>query len=129
MSEPGWLQQAFFRAAQAAVVRDHGGRFGLRDPQALRATIERPRDKYRRGVTDVFPLAAGYGFALVRQQPFAAGNKRLALAAMFSFLQINGHQMTAGEAETAAVLRRIEEGDMLEGELGDWLAAHSRAGT
>ncbi|HYW04723.1 MAG TPA: type II toxin-antitoxin system death-on-curing family toxin [Gammaproteobacteria bacterium] len=128
MSEPRWLPAGFFRAAQVRLVREYGGRFGLRDDAALEAVVRRPCDKHQHGVGDLGPLAAGYGFVLVRRHPFRGANKRLALAAMYSFLRINGREFAAPEPEAVAVLRRVADGDMLEGELGDWVSGHLRPG-
>ncbi|HYW92909.1 MAG TPA: type II toxin-antitoxin system death-on-curing family toxin [Gammaproteobacteria bacterium] len=124
MSEPRWLPRTFFRAAQTQLVREHGGQLGLLDPAALGEVLRRPQDKYCRGIDEVAPLAAGYAFVLVRRRPFRDGNKRLALAAIYSFLHLNGRELAAPEAEAVSVLRRIEDGDMLEGELGDWVREH-----
>jgi prophage maintenance system killer protein len=49
--------------------------------------------------------AAAYGFALVLGHCFPDGDKRLALAIMDVFLQLNGLELTAGEADAVLTLR------------------------
>ena len=44
-------------------------------------------------------LAAGYGWRLLVNRPFAVGNKRMALAAMVTYLEMNRLTWKCGEVE------------------------------
>lgn len=45
---------------------------------------------------DIIEMAAAYGFHLCQDHPFLDGNKRIALVAMDTFLQLNGMELLAG---------------------------------
>lgn len=126
MTAPRWLPALFLHTAHAQLIRDHGGRPGLRDSVELQECLQRPIDKHRRGIAEPFALAAGYGHALARRRPFHDANDRLALMALCGFLQLNGYELDSSEPEAVHVLRRLTEGDMLEGELAEWLADRCR---
>ena len=53
-------------------------------------------------------LAASYGHGLCRGHPFVDGNKRIALAAIDVFLQLNGWELVAVEPEACPSLTRGE---------------------
>jgi len=44
-------------------------------------------------------LAAGYGWRILTNRPFAEGNKRMALAAMVTYLEMNRLTWKCGEVE------------------------------
>lgn len=70
-------------------------------------------------------MAAAYGFAFPKSHCFPDGNKRLSLAIIDVFLQLNGRELTAGEADAVVTIRAVAAGDMSEAELAAWIAAHS----
>ena len=55
------------------------------------------------------------------------GNKRVALVVMVAFLERNGVELTATNAEAAAVMLAVAAGELTEGELADWIDTHARA--
>jgi death on curing protein len=70
-------------------------------------------------------LAAAYGFGLARGHCFPDGNKRVALATMDVFLQLNGYELTAADSpETVATIRALAAGELTESELGVWITAN-----
>ncbi|GAB4232683.1 MAG: hypothetical protein OHK0028_08210 [Deltaproteobacteria bacterium] len=73
----------------------------------------------------MFDLAAAYGFGIVKNHPFIDGNKRLALAVMYVFLEINGYRLDAPEVEAADVILRLAAGELREKDLARWLKANS----
>jgi death-on-curing protein len=67
-------------------------------------------------------LAAAYGFALARDHCFPDGNKRVALATMDVFLQLNGYELTATDSpETVATIRALAAGELSEIQLAEWI--------
>jgi len=68
-----------------------GGQLGLRDPELLEAALYRPQTGY---YTDVLEEAAALWESLSQNHPFIDGNKRVAFAAVDTFLKINGKKIT-----------------------------------
>jgi death on curing protein len=60
---------------------------------------------YKRNVT-VPSLAAAYGWGLLRNHAFVDGNKRIALAAMVIFQDMNRWELTCTQAEETAMILR-----------------------
>ena len=70
----------------------YGGASGVRDPGQLEAALFRPQTGY---YGDLIAEAAALWESLSQNHPFIDGNKRTAFAAMFTFLAINGVEITA----------------------------------
>ncbi len=90
------------------VAKRQGGR-------VLESAITRPQHlaAYKRNVT-VPALAAAYCWGLLRNHPFVDGNKRIALAAMVVFLDLNGWELTCSQAEETAMILRAAAGEITE---------------
>ena len=69
-------------------------------------------------------LAAAYAFALTKDHPYIDGNKRIALVVMVAFLERNGVELMATNAEMLSVMLALAAGDMTEDELVRWIDAH-----
>ena len=66
-------------------------------------------------------LAAEYGWRILTIRPFAEGNKRMALAAMVTYLEMNGFTWNCGEVEETAMVLRAAAKGMQEGEWEAWV--------
>ena len=66
-------------------------------------------------------LAAGYGWRMLANRPFALGNKRMALAAMLTCLEMNGLTWNCGEVEETAMVLRAAAKEMKEDEWEAWV--------
>ena len=75
----------------------YGGSPGIRDRGLLEAALFRPQTGY---YADLLEEAAALWESLSQNHPFVDGNKRTAFAATYTFLAINGAQLTAGLDET-----------------------------
>jgi death on curing protein len=71
-------------------------------------------------------LAAAYAYGLIKNHPYVDGNKRIALVAMAAFLDRNGIELTASNAEAVATIMGLAAGEVSETELAQWIATHSR---
>ena len=60
-----------------------------------------------------------------RSHCFPDGNKRVALAIIDVFLQLNGFELNASEADAASTILALAAGDLTEDELADWITANS----
>jgi len=69
------------------LINKFGGSSGIRDQGALEAALLRPQSGY---YPDLIAEAAALFESLAVNHPFVDGNKRIAFAAMDTFLRING---------------------------------------
>jgi death on curing protein len=126
-AEPRWLGRLAIDEAHFRQIREHGGSHGLRDENALESALARPRQRRRYEPTATMAeLAAAYAYGLIKNHPYVDGNKRIALVAMAAFLDRNGIELTASNAEAVATIMGLAAGEVSETELAQWIATHSR---
>ena len=124
--EPRWVDRLVVEATQFDLVRDHGGLFGLRDEHGLEAALARPRQRLASTPeADVCELAAVYGHGLAASHPFHDGNKRIAFVTMAVFLELNGVELAATEAEVVTVMTALATGELDEDGLAKWLRSRT----
>ena len=121
-----WLTVRAVEAIHEQLIIRYGGSIGLRDASALDSAIARPKHliAYRSEVS-VPQLAASYGWGLLRNHPFVDGNKRIALAAIIVFLELNDWQWLANEVEEAARVLAAAAGEISEREWSLWVESSS----
>ena len=100
----------------------HGGLPGLRDEDLLESALARPRHlfSYHRD-TSLFTLAAAYVHGLLRNHPFADGNKRTAFVIGGIFLERNGQVLKALEEESVAMVVGLASKTLPEQDFSLWL--------
>ena len=110
------------RNVHSRLIERYGGITGVRDDNALESAIGRPRNlEAYGGVTSVPQLGAALAWALLRNHPFADGNKRSAFAAMDMFFELNGHRLTCSEVEETAMVLRAAASEITEEEWTAWV--------
>jgi death-on-curing protein len=126
--EPEWLKEAVVIAAHRAQILEHGGAPGIRDVGHLRSVLARPQNllAYGESRPSVFDLAACYGFGLAKGHCFVDGNKRIALIATLTFLELHGWLLNAPREQTIARVLELVEGRVTEGAFSSWLAESCR---
>lgn len=125
-SEPRWLSRLAIDEAHYRQLREHGGVYGLREEHALDAALARPHQRrHYDPEAGLHELAAAYVYGLARDHPFTDGNKRIALVALVAFLDLNGAELTANDAEAVTAMRAVAAGTMAETELAVWIKRHS----
>ena len=72
-------------------------------------------------VSSVGALGAALAWSILRNHPFADGNKRAALAGLTIFLDLNGHQLTCSEVEETAMVLRAASSEIDEAEWTAWV--------
>ncbi|BCO31173.1 death-on-curing protein [Thiohalobacter sp. COW1] len=102
----------------------YGGTSGLIDHAKLDSAMTRASNLAAYGEPDLAELAAAYGYGVTRNHPLPDGNKRAALVAIDIFLQLNGQELIADEAEVVRVIQALAAGNLEEPELADWIRAH-----
>jgi death-on-curing protein len=107
-------------------IREHGGVPGIRDESGLESALARPQQKWHyAGPTDLPALAAAYAFGLVRNHPYRDGNKRTGFLAMVTFLEMNGDDFEATDADVVAEIVALADGRLSEDAVADWIRQHS----
>ena len=124
--EPVWLTRLVVDAIHSDQIREHGGRPGTRDENALESALARPKQKWHDDrSSDVPTLAAAYAFGLVRNHPYSDGNKRIGFLAMVTFLGLNDRELDATDAEVVAEIVALAEGSLSEEDLAGWIPDHT----
>lgn len=117
-----YLTVAEVLAIHADQIERYGGSPGVRDQGLLEAAIYRPQTGY---YADHIEEAAALWESLSQNQSFVDGNKRTAFAAMYTFLAINGLQLTAGAEETYLFVANLYKTNQFKFDrLVPWLRAN-----
>src|SRR5215475_686010 len=117
-----YLTVAEVLAMHADQIDRYGGSHGVRDPGLLEAALFRPQTGY---YADLIEEAAALWESMSQNHPFIDGDKRTAFAATYTFLSINGAQLTADAQETEDfVLGLYEANQCTFDKLVPWLRAH-----
>jgi death-on-curing protein len=104
-------------------IERYGGIDGIRDPGLLEAALFRPQTGY---YEDLIEEAAALWESLAQNHPFLDGNKRVAFAATYTFLAINGVSITAEAGETFAFIDDLHQTGHFEfRRLAIWLRANT----
>ena len=126
MREPRRLTAEMVRALHSQLLAEHGGLPGMRDRGLLESALAAPRHRFAYRRTTLAREAAAHGFGLCRDRPFVDGNRRVSLAAMDVFLQLQGKELAAPEEEAVEVILALAEGELREAALAGWIARHMR---
>jgi death on curing protein len=79
----------------------------LRNPDGLEDALARPRNFAQYQSADFALQAAVLAIGIAETQPFVEGNKRAALAAMLTFVAINGFDLNASQEHRADWIIRL----------------------
>ena len=105
-----------------------GGAPGIRDLGVLESAVAQPRATF--GGVDLYPTlvekAAALCFSLVQNHPFVDANKRVAHAAMETFLVLNGAEIDAPVDDQERLMLDLAAGRIHRSQLIDWLSQHLR---
>lgn len=119
---PLWLTAEFLHAANAELVDRFGGLYGPCKENLLHSALDRPQNLFfYEADTDLFHLAAAYGFGIAKNHPFSDGNKRSAFIAMQTFLDINGWELVAAQTEAIVIMVALASDEITEKEVAAWL--------
>jgi death on curing protein len=66
-------------------------------------------------------VAASLGWGLIKNHAFIDGNKRIGIAALITFLTLNGHQLTCSTQEEISMVIRAAASEMTEEEWIAWV--------
>jgi death-on-curing protein len=105
----------------------HGGPEGVRDLGLLESALARPKNllAYSENTLSLAELAAAYAKGIVANHPFVDGNKRTSLIVSFTFLRLNGQQVTASKEARVMTFWRLASGEISEADLAVWFDEHT----
>jgi death-on-curing protein len=118
-----FLPEAIVLAIHEDQIRLYGGGYGVRDAAGLDSALHTPQAQFDGQFlhSTIFEIAAAYGFHLCQNHPFVDGNKRTSGMAMFTFLQLNGLEPVASEADYYASMMAVASGQMSKEQLAAWV--------
>jgi death-on-curing protein len=101
------------------LINRFGGSPGIRDQKALEAALYRPQSGYYK---DLISQSAALFESLAINHPFIDGNKRVAFAAMDTFLRLNGLRIHATSKEShMKILSMFERQELKHHVIDEWL--------
>ena len=110
------------------LIREFGGRSGVRDRGGLESAAARPAMTF--GGEDLYidlpAKAAALMHSLVLNHSFVDGNKRLGAAAAELFLRINGAELDASDDELESVTLSVAAGQVEVEALAIWFRQRLR---
>ena len=109
-----FIDTKFVERSHTLQAQQFGGAREIRDHGALASAMDRPRNKSSFGESDVPSLAAAYLFGLTMNCPFVEGNRRIAFITAIVFLELNGFQFTATNAEAYTFMMMLAAGEIDE---------------
>lgn len=125
MSDPLWLPKALILRIHDRQIDLFGGLSGMRDERLLESALSRPMNAYAYGEEDVFALAALYAAGIIRNHPFADGNKRTGYVAALTFLRAKGWRLIVPDEERIAKTLLLAAGDIDADAYAAWLKSAS----
>ena len=121
-----WLTPEIVRTVHDATLTPEtiAGEDGVRPIEAVLGGIEQ-RAHYEDFPLDVVRIGATYAVAIARAHAFIDGNKRTALGALVTFLELHGYALVGiDQPGLADLMERVAAGQVGEEELGAAVAPH-----
>jgi len=110
-----------------SLVEVYGGSSAIRDRGLLISAISSPFQTF--GDVEICPSllekASRLGFGLIKNHPFADGNKRIGTHAMLVFLALNNVELQYNDKDLTNLIINIASGMKDEKFLLEWLRRHS----
>jgi death-on-curing protein len=124
--EPRWIDREECLALHDLLLSQYGGCAGLRDPGLLDSALARPHQLSSYGSPSLAELAASYATGIIKNHPFLDGNKRTGFMMGAAFLELNGREFFASEAEAVVRTLALAASELSEGAYALWLEENSR---
>lgn len=124
--EPRWLSLEECLAVHDLMLSDYGGLTGVRDLPLLESALAQPRQLYRYDKPALPELAAAYTAGILQNHPFFDGNKRTGFMLGAGFLELNGWNFIAAEADAAVATLALAAGEWQEATYAAWMQANAR---
>lgn len=126
MSDPVWIDARTALALHNRLLVLHGGAAGVRDAGLLQSALARPRQLASYGdAAGNIALAAALTFGIVKNHPFADGNKRTGFVAGILFLELNGDRFSASEEDAINAVLGLAAGSLDQAGYAAFLRANT----
>lgn len=106
-----------------AIYDRFGGSCGVRDEGLLDSALEAPfqtfagEDLYK---TDLDKIVR-FGYGLIRNHPFADGNKRIGALSLLTLLKLNVYDVDASNDDLTEIIMGVAAGEKDENDLREWV--------
>jgi death on curing protein len=112
---------------QSESIQRFGGTPGVRDRGLVESALAQPAMTFdgEELHPTIIEKAAVLAFAFAKNHGFIDGNKRIALASMHTFLQLNGIGLNAAWDDVVDSILKLATGEMGRERFRDWLTSHS----
>ena len=128
MKKPYWLTREECLALHDMMLSHYGGIAGVRDENMLESALARAQQLFAYGKPSMAEMAAAHAAGIVKNHPFLDGNKRTGFMLSAGFLERNGFDFHATEAEAVTRTLALAAGEMSESAYAEWLKANSKRG-
>ena len=125
---PEFLSLAEVLAIHKDQITRYGGAPGIRDIALLKSALGIPPATYGGEFlhADIFEMAAGYLFHILRNHPFVDGNKLVGAVAALVFLDLNGFELYASEDDFAEMVLAVARGEMSKSQVAVFIRNWSK---
>ncbi len=108
------------------LIDETGGEYGLRDEALLESALANPFQTF--GNEDLYPTiqskAARLCYGIIKNHPFADGNKRIGTHIMLLFLYFNKKEIFCTNDELSGFILKTASGEKSFDDLLDWIICH-----
>ncbi|OKH14673.1 type II toxin-antitoxin system death-on-curing family toxin [[Limnothrix rosea] IAM M-220] len=132
MKEPVWLNAADIYGIHKEIISVSGGKSGILDVGLIASSLNKAKNVfYYSDDSDIFELAAVYGYGFVKNHCFIEGNIQVGLIAVYTFLVINGYELNAINDDVIKVFSELaasQDSQTTEIEkLSQWLKSNTQS--
>ena len=98
-----------------------GGAAGIRGMGLLDSAVAQPQTTFQGNYlhSNLFQMASAYAFHIAENQPFIDGNKRTALIAALTFLELNGVTVIDDSNELYLAMMSVADGSWNKNDLAE----------
>lgn len=128
MKQPHWISRRALLYLHSASLATFGGSTGIRDEGLLDSALARPQNRFHYAPeSDLFELAASYGYGIAKNHPFIDGNKRAAFHSIGLFLSINGCELVADQLDAIQTMLSLAAGELSEEQFAVWIRKNAKS--
>ena len=122
-----WIRMDVVLAIHDRQLAEFGGLEGVRDDNALHASLDRPLNMAAYTPScDAADLAAAYAYGFARSHAFFDANKRTAWVLARLFLAHNGYALRVDRNDVIPCVVSLAAGDMKQEDFAAWLRERVR---
>jgi death-on-curing protein len=124
---PRFLSMEAVKRMQSDSIDTYGGSHGLRDEGLLESALDRAQNRYLyEPESSIAELGAALSWGLIKNHVFIDGNKRVGLASLIVFLEVNGYELSASVLDTQEMTLKAAASECSEAEWTAWVVSQTR---